>query len=256
MLGILEGPTELLPVSSSAHLALLPWFCGWDWSKVEDEQQKALEVSAHVGAAIALVVGQRRVVASELTAFDARRASVVALSFVLPALVGMAWERQIEHRLGGPAATATGLVAGSVAMLIADRSPQVRGHGEAGPADGIALGIAQAAALWPGVSRNGATLTAARARRFSRDQANFLSRTVALPVICGAALLKGSRLRKQSAERSEDRALAACAGAALGSTLVSQRLINLVERDRALWPYALYRFGLAAAIVRKLRRGA
>ena len=76
-------------------------------------------------------------------------------------------------------------------MVIADTRPQRRGRDRVRPADGLALGLAQTAALIPGVSRNGATLAAARWRGFSREQANMLSRTVALPVISGAALLRG-----------------------------------------------------------------
>ena len=108
-------------------------------------------------------------------------------------------ERQIERRLGGPRATAIGLLAGAAAMVLADRRPQRRGRGEAGAADGLALGVAQASALAPGVSRNGATLAAARWRGFSRDQANLLSRTVALPIIVGATALKGARLARRGA---------------------------------------------------------
>ena len=85
-------------------------------------------------------------------------------------------------------------------MVIADRRPQVRDRGHATAMDGLALGLAQAAALAP-ASRNGATLTAARWRGFTRQHANMLSRTVALPVIVGAAVLKGSRLRKSGLPR-------------------------------------------------------
>ena len=69
--------------------------------------------------------------------------------------------RRVERRLGGPRATAYGLIAGAVAMAAADTRPQERGPGDAGATDGLALGVAQASALMPGVSRNGATLTAA-----------------------------------------------------------------------------------------------
>ena len=101
---------------------------------------------------------------------------------------------------------------------------------------------AQATALAPGVSRNGATLAAARWRRFTREQANLLSRTVALPVIVGATAAQGRSLA--ASRRSAPglrRAMAAGVGASFASTLASQRLIAQVERDRALWPYAAYR---------------
>jgi undecaprenyl-diphosphatase len=251
-LGAIQGPTELLPVSSSAHISLVPWLAGWRWHGLDPEARKSFEVALHAGTAAALVVGLRHEIAAELREFDGRRGAVVALSFVPPAVAGLTLERQIERRLGTPAATAAGLVLGGLAMAIADRTPQERGRGDATPADGLALGVAQAAALMPGVSRNGATLTAARSRRFTRDQANLLSRTVALPVIVGATALKGARLRRRGVAQGTGRTLALGAAAAFASTLASQRLINLVERDRALWPYAAYRMGLAAAVARKI----
>jgi undecaprenyl-diphosphatase len=256
VLGAIQGPAELLPVSSSAHVSLVPWLRGWEWQGANPESRKSFEVAVHAGGAAALLIGQRRLIASELRAFDRRRAAVVALSFVPPAIAGYAFERQIEERLGGPLATAFGLLAGSAAMVIADRQPQERGPGDATAVDGLALGLGQAAALAPGISRNGATLAAARWRRFTRPQANLLSRTVALPVIVGATLLKGARLRKRGVEPGLGGAMAAGVTASFASTLASQRLIGLVERDRALWPYAAYRVALAGAVLARLRRGA
>jgi undecaprenyl-diphosphatase len=253
-LGVIQGPTELLPVSSSAHLTLVPWLADWDTEKLDPELRKSFEVALHAGAAAALLIGQRRVIADELSHFDLRRAAVVALSFLPPAIAGFALERHIESRLGGPRATAAALVLGGAAMVAADTRPQRRGHGVAKPVDGLALGLAQAAALVPGVSRNGATLAAARWRGFTREQANMLSRTVALPVIVGAAVLKGERLRRRGVAPSTRRALGLGVAASFASTLASQELIKLVERDRALWPYAAYRGGLAAAVVTKLVR--
>ena len=254
LLGAIQGPAELLPVSSSAHLSLVPWLAGWPWNELDPESRKSFEVALHAGAALALLIGQRRMIAEELRAFDARRASVLALSFIPPAVVGYCLERPIEQRLGGPSATSAGLVAGAAAMVIADGRPQRRGPGDAGAIDGLALGLAQAAALAPGVSRNGATLAAARWRRFTREQANVLSRTVALPIIVGAALLKGIRLRRRGVDPGLGRAMTAGVAASLASTLASQRLIALVERDRALWPYAAYRVALASAVLLRLRR--
>jgi undecaprenyl-diphosphatase len=254
VLGIVQGPAELLPVSSSAHIVLIPWLAGWDWDAVDPEVRKSFEVALHAGAAAALLIGQRKLIAEELRAFDARGAVVLALSFLPAAVVGYRFERPIERRLGGPQATAYGLLAGAAAMLAGDTQPQLRGRGEAGAADGLALGIAQAAALAPGVSRNGITLAAARWRRFSRDQANLLSRTIALPIIVGATALKGVRLSHRGVPPELRRSLAIGVGASFASTLASQRLIGLVERDRALWPYAAYRGALAAAVLAKLRR--
>ena len=242
-----------MPVSSSAHIVLVPWLLGWDWERIDPEVRKSFEVALHGGAAVALLIGQRRTIAEELRHFDGRHALTLGLSFLPAAAVGYFFERPIEEQLGGPKATAIGLLAGAAAMLVADTRPQERGRGDATPADGLVLGVAQAAALAPGVSRNGITLAAARWRRFSRDQANLLSRTIALPIIVGATALKGERLRRRGASPSLRRSLAIGAAASFASTLASQRLIGLVERDRALWPYAAYRAGLAAAVLAKLR---
>ena len=78
---MVQGPAELLPVSSSAHLVLVPWLAGWDWERLDPELRKSFEVALHAGAAAALLIGQRRVIAEELRSFDARRAAVLALSF-------------------------------------------------------------------------------------------------------------------------------------------------------------------------------
>jgi undecaprenyl-diphosphatase len=253
-LGFVQGPAELLPVSSSAHIVLVPWLLGWDWEAIDPEVRKSFEVALHTGAAAALLIGQRRLIAEELRTFDARRALLLALSFLPAAAVGYGFERQIEERLGGPRATAYGLLFGATLMVIADRREQLRGRGEATAVDGLALGVAQAAALAPGVSRNGVTLAAARWRRFSRTQANLLSRTIALPIIVGATGLKGARLARRGTTPELRRTLALGIGASFVSTLASQRLIGLVERDRALWPYAAYRAALAGVVLAKLRR--
>lgn len=252
-LGLVQGPAELLPVSSSAHIVLVPWLAGWEWEELDPELRKSFEVALHAGAAAALLIGQRHAIAAELRSFDGRRALLLGLSFLPAAVVGYALERPIERRLGGPRATAAGLLAGAAAMLVADTRPQRRGEGDATAADGLALGLAQAAALAPGVSRNGITLAAARWRGFSRDQANLLSRTIALPIIVGATALKGERLRRRGASPALRRAMAIGAASSFASTLASQGLIHLVERDRALWPYAAYRTALAAAVLAKLR---
>jgi undecaprenyl-diphosphatase len=252
---MVQGPTELLPVSSSAHLEMVPRLAGWDWEAIDPELRKAFEVALHAGTALAMVVVRRRELVDELSRLDARRASVLVLSFLPAAVAGYGLERQIERRLGGPGVTAAGLTTGAVAMVLADRRPQRRESGEAGPLDGLALGVGQASALVPGVSRNGATLTAARLRGFTRRQSNALSRTVALPVIAGATLLKGIRMARRGLDREQVRWIGIGVAASFLSTVVSARLVDQVERDRSLAPYALYRILFALLIVARLGGG-
>jgi undecaprenyl-diphosphatase len=102
------------------------------------------------------------------------------------------------------------------------------------------------------MSRNGMTLAAARRRGFGREHANALSRHVALPVIAGATLLKGTRLVRRGLPKGMGRAFAAGAGASFASTLGSTWLIRQVERDRSPVPYAAYRAALATAVIRRV----
>src|SRR5947208_766479 len=250
VLGALHGPTELLPISSSGHTALVPWLLGWEYSDLDGELRKAFEVALHAGTAAALLVALRHEVTEAAAGMDQRRAVLLAGSFTPPAVVGYALERPIERRLGTPRSIAIGLLMGSAAMAGADALGAAdRRREDAGLADALALGVAQACALMPGVSRNGATLAAARLRGFDREDANALSRHVALPVIVGASALKGTRLAKRGLPPGLGAAFAAGTAAAFVSTLGSTWLIKQVERDRSLAPYAAYRTALAAVVI-------
>lgn len=252
-LGIAHGPAELLPISSSGHITLLPWLAGWPYEELEPELRKSFEVALHAGTAAALLITLRGEVSATLRELDTRRALLILLSFAPPALAGYTLERPIERNLGTPGTIAAGLVAGSFAMTLADLlGPQSRGREEAGALDGLLLGFGQACALMPGVSRNGATLAVARLRGFNRADANALSRHCALPIIVGAVALKGHRLGRTRAGGIGDRLLAG-ALAAFVSTLASSWLIRHIERRRSLLPYAAYRLLLAAVVIRRLR---
>jgi undecaprenyl-diphosphatase len=253
-LGVLHGPAELLPISSSGHVTVIPWLLGWNYNELDDELRKAFEVALHAGTAAALLVTLRGEVSEAVRGIDGRRLALIVLSFAPPAIVGYTLERAIERHLGTPPTIAAGLLAGAFVMAWSDSAPQTRRHHEAGARDAVWLGVAQACALVPGVSRNGATLAAARLRRFTREDANRLSRHVALPVIAGATLLKAIRLRRRGLPPGTGLPFAAGASAAFVSTLGSTWLIRQVERDRSLVPYAAYRIALGALIVAKLLR--
>ena len=276
-LGLLQGPTELLPVSSSGHTALIPWLAGWSYTELDPALRKSFEVALHAGAGAALAIDMRTELIEAARKLDRRRAAVIALSMAAPAIAGYALERPIERRLGGPRSIAVALIAGGAAMVLADLRPGRR-HGrrtarercgaaddgslargarreeEAGPCDGLALGLAQAAALVPGVSRNGATLTAARARGFAREDAQTLSWHAALPVILGASTLKAWRMFRRGVPDGAWPALAAGAMSAFVSTTASARLLRRPSVSaRGLLPYAAYRAMIAAVTLKRLR---
>jgi undecaprenyl-diphosphatase len=244
-LGLVHGPAEALPVSSSGHTTLVPWLRGWDWEELDPAVRKRFEVALHAGSLAALAIGARGELAGLYR--GGRLARVVLPAIVPAALAGVLGQEAIERRLGRPTQIAAGLLGGGAAMALADR---IGGHerrlADAGALDGLLLGLAQAVALVPGVSRSGAARTVARARGFHPEDADRLARAVGLPVTAGAVAWKARELR--SADRGELRALAAGALASGVTTAASSAL-----RARSLLPYAAYRAALAGLVLRRLR---
>jgi undecaprenyl-diphosphatase len=240
-----QGPAELLPVSSSGHVALLPYLLGWDepgrpaagYPALPPHLRKTFEVALHAGTAPALLLALR---GREIG--DPR---LLALTLAPPALAGLLLERAVEERLGGPRSVALAQVLAGAALLAADLAPERRGEPTAG--DHLAVGVAQAVALVPGVSRSGAALTAARARGLSRPAAASLALRAAVPVTAGAGLLKGARVLRQGIPGELRAPLAAGAAAALLTGLAS---VPLARRTR--WRgVAAYRVALGAITLRR-----
>jgi undecaprenyl-diphosphatase len=276
-LGLLHGPTELLPISSSGHTTLVPWLAGWPYDELDPQLRKSFEVALHAGTAIALLAHppwESRT--HDPTSRSRPRRLGTELAFLLPAIAfpaftGYTLGGAIERRLGTPGTIVTGLLAGSVAMVFAERHTLTRachacptypvrddsqpagGNSRPTWSDGVALGIAQALALIPGVSRSGATIATARTRGFSRMEADRLSWRVGLPVIAGATSLKGARVVGEGIPRQLRLPLAAGAASAFFSTLASTRLLTPTRRARLPLACAVYRVGLALLVIRRMR---
>jgi undecaprenyl-diphosphatase len=226
LLGLIQGPAELLPVSSSGHVeaARLVWGLEGD------------EVALHTGSLAALVLGCRHEAWGILRRLSARRVGMHLLAGGIPAAIGYAVEKRAPRRPVVP-----GLVFGAALLAAAGGVEGDRSRWDAGPADGVWLGFAQAAALWPGVSRNGATLAVARMRGFSPTEANPLSREVGVPVTLGAVLLRRGGVNVGTA-------------AAFLSALATFPAMRWVDRGGRLWPFAAERVGLALLLLRQSRR--
>jgi undecaprenyl-diphosphatase len=205
-------------------------------------------VTLHSGAAAALAVALR----GELLPRTPRHCVLLALSVAPAALFGLAFERPIERHLGTPTTVAFGMLGGGLALVFSDRAGQTRRREDAGPGDALWLGLAQACALFPGVSRGGATLAAARMRGFARADASRLSGELALPVIAGAAVLKGTRARARRLPPGARAPFVAGAVASFASTLASRPLYRLGALPLA--PYAAYRILLATAVLARARK--
>lgn len=260
LLGTLHGPAELLPISSSGHTSAVPWLLGWSYSRLDDELRKSFEVALHAGAAAAWLISPATGGAQTLRRLlcpTRREATFFLLTSAPAAAAGLVLERPIERRLGTPATIAAGLLAGGIAMVAGDRAPESRQAGEAQAADGLWLGVAQAVALLPGVSRSGATLAAARLRGFSRPASRRLSAQIGVPVIIGAAGLKLIRALRQLTD--EPGWLAAGAGSSFLSTLALAPVLARAQDDLPLAPFAAYRAALAGTILARMghdaRRG-
>jgi undecaprenyl-diphosphatase len=249
VLGLMHGPAELLPISSSAHTSLLPWLAGWSYAELPPSAHKDFEIALHAGAGVALALRLRA-----WRVPDRRQLGLIAAAIAPAAIAGLALERVIEHRTGGPGVIAVGLLAGAGALALADRAPvdDARTLEDADWRDGLALGLAQAVALAPGVSRNGATLAAARAIGFARADAHTLSWTVGLPVIVAPLLLRGRRIAAGASP-----GIALGAGAAFASSWLTAGALRRARlRELSLLPFALYRCALGLAVLAVRRRRA
>ena len=203
VLGLVQGATELLPISSSGHLILVPWLGDWEYLKEHDEFNQTFDVALHLGTLVAVVAYFRDDIVDLARAFvrsvarrqietpDERIAWAVTVATIPAAVVGGVGESLIAEHLGEPWQIAIFLALFGVVLWIADRRPQRREMGDLGLRGAFAIGCAQALALMPGVSRSGITISAARFLGLTRDQAARLSFLLLAPIVLGAVLLKG-----------------------------------------------------------------
>ncbi len=241
----------MLPVSSSGHLVLVPALLRWPYTELDGELRKSFEVALHAGTAIGLIVAMRRQVAEKAAELGPGGIARLALMFAPAAAAGLAFERPIEERLGSPRGVAAAQVIAGACLWAADRCAADRPESDARWGDALAVGAGQAAALIPGVSRGGATITTARLRRFDRAAAGSLSRQAALPIIAGATVLKGHRLSRRGLPGELRLPFATGVAASLVATVASARLAGVLEQSGSLAPVGAYRIALGAfALVR------
>jgi undecaprenyl-diphosphatase len=203
VLGLVQGATELLPISSSGHLILVPWLSDWQYLKEHDEFNQTFDVALHLGTLIAVATYFRHDIARLVVAFlrsvrqrriesaEERTAWFIAAATVPAAVIGAAGESFIADRLGEPWQIAIFLAAGAVLLWLADRRPQTRHIDDLTLGRSFAVGLAQAVALAPGVSRSGITITAGRFLGLDRDSAARFSFLLLVPITLGAVLFKG-----------------------------------------------------------------
>jgi len=263
ILGIIQGLTEFLPVSSSAHLILVPWFFGWK------PEGLAFDVSLHVGTAVAVLAffwndwlrfaREIMVGLKEGSPFGNhyRMTAWFLVVGTLPALVlGLAFEKRVEAQLRSPLITVFTLAAlGALLFLSERKSRQNRTIEMFTWADAMWVGFCQALALIPGVSRSGVTMTAAMFRDSNRTAAARFSFLLSTPVIVGAGILEGWRLVKAVHQPGAGMAplqwAVLCVGvlcAAVVGFLCIKFFLRYLQ-TKSFVPFVIYRFLLAGIVL-------
>jgi undecaprenyl-diphosphatase len=264
LLGIIQGLTEFLPVSSSAHLILARAFFGWD---VPAELGLAFDVALHVGTLAAILLFFRREVAAMAASAPAalsrnpgepgwllRR---IAVGTVPVVVVGLLFSDYIEHVLRTPGVAAAALTIGALAMIGAERLGQrTRTEGGLTWADAVLIGCAQASALIPGISRSGATITVGMFLGMRRDAAARFTFLLAIPAMTAAAAKEALELLKLDAAAGHFELFAAgtIVSAVIGYLTIKYFLRFLAGHKLDVFAY--YRLALAAATVVWLLRSA
>lgn len=244
VLGIVQGLTEFIPVSSSGHLILFPWFFGWH-GQVDS---LAFSVALHCGTLIALVIYFRKELIALVINAGAKDALLwqIVLANIPAAAVGVIFHDQIAE-FRSPLLVAFTLAFVAILMILAERRKNTRLFEEITLKDALFIGVAQACALIPGVSRSGITITAALSRGIKRDAGAQFSFLLSAPVIAGAGLLETVKLVK---EDSMDYTLfftGMITSAIVGYVAIKYLLIFL--KRYSLHAFAYYRFVLSFVII-------
>ncbi|MEI7967081.1 MAG: undecaprenyl-diphosphate phosphatase, partial [Actinomycetota bacterium] len=208
ILGLVQGLSEFLPISSSGHLVLVPWLFGWnDFGSPAIE--KAFDTALHLGTLLAVLFylrqelvgyvreGVRVIIAPKRADKQMGRRAWLFVASAIPAgVAGAIGEDWVTEKLGKPVMVAVSLIVFGLVLLWADRLAGERDEDSFSTRDAVLIGIAQVIALNPGTSRSGITITAARKFGFSRDAAARVSFLMSVPVIGGAVLFKLAKLAK------------------------------------------------------------
>ena len=261
VLGLVQGLSEFLPISSSGHLILVPWLFGWnDFDDIAVD--KAFDVALHIGTLIAvigyfrkdLVVyvrdGLSMVVHRERpTTGEGRLAWLLVLSAVPAAIVGALFDDFITEKLGTPTMIAVSLIVFGLILAWADRCAGSRTIDDFTTRDALQVGAAQVLSLNPGTSRSGITISAGRFTGFNRDAAARISFLMSIPVTSGAVVLKVGKL---VADGIPDGLLGPMIAGIITSGLAGWfavwGTIRLV-RTRSFMPFVIYRCVLGVVVL-------
>ncbi|HEX5181248.1 MAG TPA: undecaprenyl-diphosphate phosphatase [Gemmatimonadaceae bacterium] len=253
VLGIIQGLSEFLPISSSAHLALTPWLLHWP------EPGLSFDVALHTGTLVA-VLGYFRdewirlaraaweIVTTRTVATESQRRVVLLVIATIPGgIAGLALDKYAETTFRAPALIAWAMIILGVLLWLADRGArEVRTLHDMNWRDALLIGIAQIFALIPGVSRSGSTITAGLADRFDRESAAVFSFLMSMPIIAAAAILKVPHVLHEQGLSAP--LVAGVLASAISGWLAIAALLRYVTR-RSYGIFALYRVLAGVAVL-------
>ena len=262
VLGIFQGLTEFLPISSSGHLLLIPEVFNWTELTNNPGINKTFDVALHIGTFIGAAYYFRHDLATYISAAfrslraranttpDERIAWLLLLSAIPGAIVGAALNSVIEDNLGQPILIGVMLIVFGGVLYWADHLPGDRHQDDFRLRDALFMGGAQAIALQPGVSRSGVTITMGRWLEFDRQAAARISFLMSLPIIAGAGLYKGLEVATEGGIDSDLVApfLWGMVAAGVSGWLAISLLLRFL-RTHSFTPFVIYRIVVGVAMI-------
>jgi undecaprenyl-diphosphatase len=253
VLGILQGLSEFLPISSSAHLTLAPWLLGWE------DPGLAFDVALHLGTLIAvlwyfraewvaLVRAAWGILATRQVDTPEKRRVIYLIVATIPgAIGGFLLQSKAESAFRSPQITAIALIVMGLLLWIVDKAvSQSRVLGEMRWLDALLIGLSQVIALIPGVSRSGSTMTTGRGLRFDRESAAEFSFLMSMPIIAAAVVFEGPRALEAGGLTTE--LMAGVMASAISGWLAISILMRYLTRH-SYGIFALYRIVLGGAVL-------
>jgi undecaprenyl-diphosphatase len=266
-LGVTQGLSELLPISSSGHLILVPWLFDWRYLETHTEFNKTFDVALHLGTLVAVVAYFWSDVVRYVSAFfasvgarairtdDERLAVGIAIATIPAAVAGALGESAIESHLGQPWQIAIFLAVFGLLLWIADRQPERETLQGLGLRRAVLIGVSQILALMPGVSRSGITITTGRFSGLTRDASARFSFLLLIPIVLGAVIYKGAKVLVHPLPAGSVGPFIVGTVAALAVGLVAIDVLLGYVRRRDYSPFVLYRIAVAVFIVAVILSG-
>jgi undecaprenyl-diphosphatase len=268
LLGVVQGLTEFLPISSSGHLILVPWLQDYRFLQENEAFNKTFDVALHAGTLAAVLIYFRHDIVRLLHALwgslrrraiagsEERLAWAIVVGTIPAVIAGGLGEGLIEDHLGDPWQIAILLIVFGLLLGYADRRPQRQGLEEVRPSQGLYIGLAQVLSLAPGVSRSGITITAARFLGLDRDSAARISFLLLTPVTAGAVVFKAIGAASEGLpDGVAGPMIVGTIAAAVSGYLAIAGLIAFVRR-RSYDIFVVYRLILGIALLLLIATGA